>query len=155
MFHGIYAGDVYQLSALALLPYLMWLERSYGSFSIGALAMIWKRTVLRQRILRPDDHRLEEDVESTASETSSRIAERIESIRRSSVYTFRQGLETLPSKLVEKLREAPNVTLENGIRLNRLALTGRSRWQESVSAEGKRSARVQTPSTSEREITDR
>ena len=124
--HGIYAGDIYRLSAQALLPYLVWLEKSYGSLCKGALVMFWKRAVLRERIMRPDDHHLEENVRTTISEIEPQVAEKLESIRQSSVYTFKQGLEALPLRLVERLRATSNVTLENSTRLNYLHPASRS-----------------------------
>ena len=75
-----------------------------------------------KRIMRPSDIQLERELEQGAAEIAPQSAKDLERVRQSSVYTFKRGLETLTTKLVEKLQSAPNVVLESKIELTSLRL---------------------------------
>jgi oxygen-dependent protoporphyrinogen oxidase len=95
-FHGIYAGDVYQLSSRALLPlaYAMELKRNRVIFSLLDLAS-------GGRIMDRRDYDLLKN--STQFDLPDMAG--------TSVYTLKEGLGQIVKALVQYLRDAGNVTI--------------------------------------------
>ncbi|GAB7347586.1 hypothetical protein MBLNU459_g4467t3 [Dothideomycetes sp. NU459] len=99
--HGIYAGDVYQLSMKSLFPGLWRLEGESGSLLGGFMQSFSEGPKLPRREasfgkLMKQPYPMDKDFKKN--------------LGRASVFTFRNGLQQLVDKLEEKLRERSNVT---------------------------------------------
>ncbi|KAM3076996.1 oxygen-dependent protoporphyrinogen oxidase [Clarireedia jacksonii] len=97
--HGIYAGDIYKLSARTMIPLLWHLEMQGGSitnalfnFQLGSMTSADRDVMMR--------------------ETARMTEEEIAGWKNTSVYTFRGGLSTLSEGLESSLRSNPNVTIK-------------------------------------------
>ncbi|KAL8678472.1 MAG: hypothetical protein Q9186_005176 [Xanthomendoza sp. 1 TL-2023] len=107
--HGIYAGDIYQLSVRSIMPSLWYAEqvkRSITAGFVGGWSLRW-----------PQDTALEAEWAKAppASET-------IQATKDSSVFTFRKGIGQLADRLEAKLWEAPNVTIRLDTKVDELQL---------------------------------
>ncbi|KAL9014384.1 MAG: hypothetical protein Q9173_000961 [Seirophora scorigena] len=99
LLHGIYAGDVYQLSVRSIFPYLFHAEREIRT-SVGAAY------ALGFGLRWPQDAPLEAEWARARP-----ISQRTQAIRDSSVFTFKKGLGQLADQLETKLRQLPNVSI--------------------------------------------
>ena len=120
LFHGIYAGDVHQLSARTILP-LPWQAERYQQ-SILAYAM---KCILEGYTLIPDyDAHLNQQYQGFLNdETSPQRKEKISQLGESSVFTFRKGLGELSKRLESVLASKPNVRICKRTKVNSLHLT--------------------------------
>lgn len=101
LIHGIYAGDIYQLSVRSIFPFLWYAERETKSVvsAIGqGLSLRW-----------PQDESLKAQWAKAAP-----VSDRIKDVRDSSVFTFKRGIGQLADRVVCKLREFPNVNIRLG-----------------------------------------
>ncbi|KAL8916115.1 MAG: hypothetical protein Q9172_006441 [Xanthocarpia lactea] len=96
--HGIYAGDIYQLSVRSIMPYLWYAEEAAKSVTAGFVG--------RWSLHWPHDTALEAEWAK-----ASPVSDTIQAIRNSSVFTFRKGIGQLADRLETKLAEAANVTV--------------------------------------------
>ncbi|KAG0650677.1 Protoporphyrinogen oxidase [Hyphodiscus hymeniophilus] len=120
--HGIYAGDINQLSARSLMPGIWYDEAQSGS---GTKAM-YNRTV-QQSITAPyNDVMLQQELQKKISQPMKT------SMASASVYTFKTGIGALSNALEKSLRANPNVEfkmghavikLENDTKANNIAVT--------------------------------
>lgn len=110
LLHGIYAGDVYQLSVRSIFPYLFHAEREL-SISVGAAY------ALGFRLRWPQDASLEAEWARAGP-----ISQRTQAIRDSSVFTFKKGIGQLADQLETKLRQLPNVSIRLGTVVDHLQL---------------------------------
>ncbi|KAL8771921.1 MAG: hypothetical protein Q9209_002859 [Squamulea sp. 1 TL-2023] len=95
--HGIYAGDIYQLSVRSIMPFLWHAEKAMKSVTagcVGGYTLSW-----------PQDTALEAEWAKAPP-----VSDTIQAIRKSSVFTFKKGIGQLADRLEVKLREASNVT---------------------------------------------
>jgi oxygen-dependent protoporphyrinogen oxidase len=101
--HGIYAGDIYQLSAKSLMPWFWEAEGKYGS--------CWD-AYASYNIPTKKDRQLVKDL---GNKLGHPLTERM---REASVYTFKGGLGTFANAMVTDLRQNPQVEfkLEQNIR---------------------------------------
>ena len=82
--HGIYAGDASKLELESILPSLARFEREHGSILLGGVLSSFKSVPKYQ--------------------SSSREAQLfIENVQKSSIYSFKQGMQTLSDALVQQL----------------------------------------------------
>lgn len=106
--HGIYAGNIYELSARTLFP-LQWnLEVTSGSGSVLAALVQYAQAGITPT--------LREDLETVKSISSSdKQRERMQSFEKSmaeaSVYTFKRGIGQLTEQLESTLKKAKNVKI--------------------------------------------
>lgn len=107
--HGIYAGDTRNLSIQAIFPSLWRLEQRYGSVVLGMLRGGSKPSADEVALKR----RLEERLGSLA-----------ESMKKVSIYSFRDGLEAIPRVLTGYLAKQDNVELRPGTEVLKLAHKG-------------------------------
>ncbi|TVY32535.1 Protoporphyrinogen oxidase [Lachnellula subtilissima] len=109
--HGIYAGDVYNLSVKSLLPAAWHLEGAYGSIVNGLVQLNQKKA----RIIMHRDLQL-------ASELLRKKLNRslVQSMGNASVYTFKKGISTLSAALVDRLKANPNVKFELNTKVDAL-----------------------------------
>jgi oxygen-dependent protoporphyrinogen oxidase len=103
--HGIYAGDVWKLSAFEILPFLSLFERSRGPIIPGALI---------KGGMSNEDIALMKILEAERSDAF------IEGMRDASIFYFRGGLQTLAQALADKVAQFPNVTIHRGIEVSKV-----------------------------------
>ncbi|KAI1003586.1 hypothetical protein K3495_g4619 [Podosphaera aphanis] len=99
--HGIYAGDIYQLSIRSLFPSLWYLEKEFGSLIKGA-AICSKKKI---HLATPSELALRAEILPCIN------SELVDVLKSAGVYTFRGGIETLSKALEKKLRTLPNVEI--------------------------------------------
>ncbi|KAH8155131.1 uncharacterized protein LAJ45_00140 [Morchella importuna] len=105
--HGIYAGDVDQLSAKSLFPGLWRSEEIHGSLMRGVFGK--GEETLDDQVVRAELHK---DNQGICSNMSS-----------ASVYTFKKGIETLSLALTKELEANPNVTIKTKFPIQGLSYT--------------------------------
>lgn len=109
IYHGIYAGDIYQLSAKTILPVQYFAEGEFGSLLKAALYDI--TTGSRWVLLR--------DVQGMRHFQAKPLAsEKLRAVARASVFTFKKGIGELAETLESKLRERPNVKILTKTRIS-------------------------------------
>ncbi|KAG8532645.1 uncharacterized protein KY384_002522 [Bacidia gigantensis] len=101
LFHGIYAGDIYKLSARTIIPSLWHTESHHNSIMVGMLSMLFGGG----RPISDEDFLLLYDFNGPLRNRRNHSEE----ARKSSVFTFHGGLGRLVSRLEAKLCESPNV----------------------------------------------
>ncbi|KAL8848533.1 MAG: hypothetical protein Q9221_006422 [Calogaya cf. arnoldii] len=107
--HGIYAGDIYQLSVRSIMPFLWAAEETAKSITAG-LTRGWS-------LHWPQDTALEAEWAQ-----APRASETMNAIRNSSVFTFRKGIGQLADRLEARLRESANVTTRLLTKVDQLQL---------------------------------
>lgn len=109
VFHGIYAGDIYKLSAPAIVPSLWALERRSNSIIKGLLE---QASGGMQPIATSDLDMIR------TLRSQPVMSDKLEVVKKSSVFTFKGGIGELAHSLESKLDESDNVLiLENtGVR---------------------------------------
>ena len=105
IFHGIYAGDIYKLSARAIVPSLWAIERRSNSVVKGLLEQAFGG-------LQPVAASDLDMIRTLRSQPI--VSDKLEVVKKSSVFTFKGGIGELADKLESKLDESDNVLiLEN------------------------------------------
>ena len=117
--HGIYAGDIYKLSARTILPGPWHMESAHGSVLEGML----RTAATGQRPVATDDVEIIKEFNSRPTMT-----EPLEAVKKSSVFTFKGGVGELADRLEAELRKNPNVQLRKETRAQGVRL----RWHENV-----------------------
>jgi protoporphyrinogen oxidase len=108
LFHGIYAGDIYSLSAASIMPGLWFSEGKFGSLTAGILGKLGD----------VEDYSQARDL-YTLNRLSKSSADRVDTTN-ASVFSFRQGMQTLPLTLERRLRKLPNVEVKCNTAVKRL-----------------------------------
>ena len=103
--HGIYAGDIDQLSAKSLLPRFWLAEEHQGSLM---------RSALSNKMIEPED---DQATRAELRDDNAGICARMEG---TSVYSFKDGIETLSLALARDLEKSPNVTIKTGAKLGNI-----------------------------------
>lgn len=104
VYHGIYAGDIYQLSARSLFPAL-WLTEKYHSSLVRAL------------ITRAPVPYLKEDLLLSKNPLSVNMVN-------TSTFTLAGGLGILADAIAADLERNPNVTIRRGVTVNAIGGPG-------------------------------
>lgn len=105
VFHGIYAGDIYKLSARAIVPSLWAIERRSNSIIKGLL----KQASGGMQPIATSDLDMIRTLRSQPV-----MSDKLEVVKKSSVFTFKGGIGELAHSLESKLDESDNVLiLEN------------------------------------------
>ena len=105
IFHGVYAGDIYKLSARAVMPSLWAIEWRSNSIMIGLLSQAFGA----MRPIAASDLHMIKTLQSQPIRS-----DKLELVKKSSVFTFKGGLGELADRLESKLDESDNVLiLEN------------------------------------------
>ena len=112
--HGIYAGDVYQLSVRSIMPVLWKTEWRHQSVIKG----VWDRAVGGPGPIADQDIKIIEDLSGRPLPT-----EKLEAVRKSSVFTFKNGIGELAERLETKLQESPNVDIQHQTAIEEVALS--------------------------------
>jgi oxygen-dependent protoporphyrinogen oxidase len=103
--HGIYAGDIYQLSARSLLPKPWYNEALHGSLTQAMLEGLKTRQGLEDY----DSALLKNELQGLISQP---MREKLG--KHASVYTFKEGIGALSKKLESTLRANNNVQFKTG-----------------------------------------
>lgn len=111
--HGIYAGDVYQLSVRSIMPLLWKTEWRHQSVIKG----VWNRVFGGPMPVPDQDIKLIEDRSGQPLAT-----DKLEAVRKSSVFTFKNGIGELAEGLEAKLRESPNVNIQQQTAIEEVTL---------------------------------
>ena len=112
VFHGIYAGDIYKLSARSIVPVLWHMEEKYGSLMRGFL----EASFGGERPVSIAD--LQMDTENSSSLCKGRQLKK--QMGDVSLYAFKDGLGELVNKLSEEIAKAPNVTISTNRKVHRV-----------------------------------
>jgi oxygen-dependent protoporphyrinogen oxidase len=107
--HGVYAGDIRQLSARTLMPGLWYDEVAAGSMTAGYLAS-----------LRAPPRILNRELAAWQSYGEEERKPAFPQMANASVYTFKKGLGTLTRRLVSVLSKQRNVTLKTNTQITRI-----------------------------------
>ena len=111
--HGIYAGDIYKLSARTILPGAWQSESERGSVLEGQL---YAATTGR-RPVATDDVEIIKDFNSRLA-----MSDTLEAVKKSSVFTFKGGVGELAHRLERKLLGSRNVQIHEKTQVNRVRL---------------------------------
>ena len=102
VFHGIYAGDIYKLSARAIMPSLWAIEWRNNSIIKGLLEQAFGGM---QPIATSDLDLLK------TLQSQPVMSDKLEAVKKSSVFTFKGGIGELADRLEAKLDESANVLI--------------------------------------------
>lgn len=119
--HGIYAGDIYDLSARTLLP-MQWMQETRDGRILGSIAATMSSGVA-PILKRESDYRLAIGSDDLDEEKWLSVRDIIGS---SSVFTFQHGLEQLAQGLVTALKAAGNVRTKTGTQIKQVTREGKS-----------------------------
>ncbi|KAF1808997.1 Protoporphyrinogen oxidase [Eremomyces bilateralis CBS 781.70] len=97
LLHGIYAGDVNQLSMKSIFPLLWYYEGRYGSL-VGSIPSVWSN--LRSGMMLGSAREYQSILDRQRKPLGSTLKEKLS---RASVYTLKRGLTGLVSALRERL----------------------------------------------------
>lgn len=100
VFHGVYAGDIYQLSARSILTRLYRISQSYDSLIVGLL----QESIRDDPLLPAPDRVLTARLKALGPEP-------LEKIRNSSVFTFKGGIGQLAESIESALDKNPRITI--------------------------------------------
>ncbi|KAK2800943.1 hypothetical protein FQN50_007918 [Emmonsiellopsis sp. PD_5] len=106
VFHGIYAGDIYKLSARALFPAMWALDGHKGGLVDGMIS------------LKAGEIALPNHVEMARG---VRVNQAEELVKGSSVFTLRGGMGQLSDALESSLRSSKNVTIKMGAQIKSIS----------------------------------
>ena len=95
--HGVYAGDVKQLSIQSTLRMLYEAEKNYGSVIVGMMRGAANTSTMRER--------------GMAVRSRDKDPEWFGHMEKMSVLGFKEGMETLPDRLLSWLEQRPNVEI--------------------------------------------
>ena len=102
VYHGIYAGDIYKLSARAIMPSLWAIEWRNNSIIKGLLEQAFGGM---QPIATSDLEVLK------TLQRQPIMSDKLEAVKKSSVFTFKGGIGELADRLEAKLDESDNVLI--------------------------------------------
>ncbi|KAF2147139.1 uncharacterized protein K452DRAFT_282124 [Aplosporella prunicola CBS 121167] len=105
--HGIYAGDIYKLSAKSLLPFQWWLERKHGGLLKG-LVEVQKEPGVPVPVRDAEFMQSFENGPALAPDFWAKLKD-------ASVFSFKGGIQTLIDGLESSLRKHKNVTIKQNV----------------------------------------
>ena len=116
LFHGIYAGDIYKLSARQLMPYLWYMENRDHDGN-GVLAEMMELVFRGSQMIALDKHQF------TTRFRKDRVGDidgfnfLWNQMRQTSVYSFVNGIGQLTDSLLDNLKANENVTIKTGCKI--------------------------------------
>lgn len=118
LFHGIYAGDIYNLSARSILPALWHIESKHSSIMRGMLDQFFGGL----KPISNDDFDLTIDSANPLPNANDVLGE----VKKSSVFTFKGGLGELSTRLEANLDDCPNVFIHKDTSIKGIKLKVRT-----------------------------
>lgn len=103
--HGVYAGDVWQLSMKSIQPLAWYNERRHGSM-VDAAFKAFSDGMDSGKTMTLKDAKLMENITKTPV-----ITDKLKGMSGASVYTFKKGIGELADRLEQYLRAKENVTI--------------------------------------------
>ncbi|KAI1871377.1 uncharacterized protein JN550_004371 [Neoarthrinium moseri] len=136
--HGLYAGDIYQLSMKALMPKMWSLELAAEAHRIRMGPLLGSGGILRAMICAGDPRHRESDGRPATGESASLEAHRREhsmldhlqngisaelqqDLQKTSVFSFEGGIETLVDALGSGLKRYPKVDIQLGSKVTHIS----------------------------------
>ena len=113
VFHGIYAGDIYKLSARAIVPSLWAMEWRNNSIMKGLLDQAFGGL---QPVATSDLNMIE------TLRSQPIMSEKLEIVKKSSVFTFKGGVGEIADRLEAKLDESDHVHILKNTDVGRVGL---------------------------------
>jgi oxygen-dependent protoporphyrinogen oxidase len=109
VFHGIYAGDIWQLSARTLLSQAWHLEGKYGS-ALGGFFKMQSQEERRVQFMLAHPY----DVEAARAMNAEFDIDTdfIKKLENASTFTFKEGLQQLPRALLSAVERTGNVDIQ-------------------------------------------
>jgi protoporphyrinogen/coproporphyrinogen III oxidase len=124
LFHGIYAGDIYKLSARTLLPKLWFLETRDPEGS-GIIVELAELRTKNEQIYSSSDFDTAQGITGSPFGAPGEQLPDLEMFKtlistmpQQSVYTFTKGIGQLTSQLESQLRQNPNVKIIDNIEVS-------------------------------------
>jgi len=111
LFHGIYAGDIYQLSAKSILPIPWMREGKHGNMASAG----WQAMTEKTSWNFCDELELQTKLQDTQWEPKLK-----EQIPDASVFTFKNGLGMISEQLARRLSYNGNVTIRKSTKITNL-----------------------------------
>jgi len=111
LFHGIYAGDIYQLSAKSILP-IPWMREGKHGNLIGAA---WQALTEKSSWNFCDELELQQKLQTTVWEP--KLKDQIED---TSVFTFKNGLGMISEQLARRLSYNGQVSIKKSTKITNL-----------------------------------
>ena len=119
VYHGIYAGDIYKLSARSILPKLWHYEKEDSSVMMGAL----RKATQGSNLFKKGDLELISNLKGRMQTQDGKWSlgeENFDILCRSSVFTFKKGIGQLASRLESLLGARKNVKIMKNTWVNSL-----------------------------------
>ncbi|RKF64507.1 Protoporphyrinogen oxidase [Erysiphe neolycopersici] len=110
--HGIYAGDINQLSAKSLFPTLWYMEKHFG----GLLRGVFFCTKDKIELISPSESSIRREIIPKITAT---LHHKLEN---AAVFSFKQGLGSLINALEHRLNATPNFSLKLGHKIDSIQL---------------------------------
>ena len=132
VYHGIFAGDIYKLSARTLLPLLWHLETRDPKDGSGILLELFTDMLNRRKIGSAGilEHAKRMAVSKRSRDSYLRRLPNVGMFGNLSVYTFKKGLSQLTSALEEHVRKIKNITVMESSAVDEVnTIKGRSQLQ--------------------------
>ncbi|KAL6714629.1 oxygen-dependent protoporphyrinogen oxidase [Lecanora helva] len=106
VFHGIYAGDIYNLSARSILSGPWQVESRHDSILKGLLAS----TQMKSQPMLTEDLEIAKQYQKQPN-----VSREVRAARKASVFTFKGGIGDLADGLEKKLLKSPNVNIKKSV----------------------------------------
>ncbi len=113
--HGIYAGDLYKLSARTLFPQLWHLE----TMDTGIVGSLFDNMWNRRSLVSYEQLSFLSQL-SLETPPQQQLSDVLQVLQGASVYTFRRGLHQLVERLESALRDIPNVNIRTSTQAHSL-----------------------------------
>lgn len=123
LFHGIYAGDIYNLSARTLLPKLWHLE-TRDSDSRGIMMELMELSFRQQALLAFNNVRFMNRFIKDDRGVEGKWNFLTMQMMQTSVYSFINGIGQITDALLANLRNHTNVTFETGAKIDQMSYNG-------------------------------
>jgi protoporphyrinogen/coproporphyrinogen III oxidase len=111
--HGIYAGDIYQLSAKSLMPSPWFTELEFGGMIRGGLKHASEKTYA----ITERDYALSQEMRNVLLELA-----RSDEMRSANIYSFKRGIGTLSDALATALKKNSRVQIKTGSTVKKVSL---------------------------------
>ena len=109
VFHGIYAGDIWQLSAKTLLSMAWQLEGKYGTALGGFFRMQSESPSSQQQAIA---HPYDVEVARALNNEIDISLDLAKNLKAASMFTFKDGLQTLYKGLAEAMEKTGNIEIK-------------------------------------------
>ncbi|KHJ35745.1 putative protoporphyrinogen oxidase [Erysiphe necator] len=110
--HGIYAGDINQLSIKSLFPTLWYMEKHFGSLLRGVFICAKDKL----KLISPSESSIRKEI---APKIAAALHQKLD---KAAVFSFKKGLGVLSNALEDALLKKPNFSLKTGDQIKSIQL---------------------------------